>query len=301
MTTSLTPEGMHAVQDIANRSGVSLDAALTLLDALMRGNGTQAQFSHNELGGMGQWSQGGMIMVGDMFNQGLKYRVDSLCNELSNLLRSQPIVAPAPIYQSTSYQSQNQGNGGGASLFFANAGGGSGWWPSDLGQPSSSGAQNDLRYAFFPAARRLAIVKGSELRVYDTGDHQISGYSQQQGGDQSLTFTSQYGLVRVADLPVVGGGGEGAREPATPPPYAPPPQASFVESLSQPPFASPPPVPAPYAPAPVAAPAPAAPHAPHLTSAEILQTIEGLADLRKKEILTEEEFSTKKAALLSRL
>ena len=42
-----------------------------MVRALMEGNGSQAQFSHPDLGGMGQWSQGGMIMVGDMFNEGL--------------------------------------------------------------------------------------------------------------------------------------------------------------------------------------------------------------------------------------
>jgi len=63
-----------------------------LLGALEQGNGRQAQFNHPDLGGMGQWSQGGMIMVGDMFNQGLKYRVDALCNELAGLLRSQPLA-----------------------------------------------------------------------------------------------------------------------------------------------------------------------------------------------------------------
>jgi len=39
--------------------------------------------------------------------------------------------------------------------------------------------------------------------VYDTGERTISGFSQQQGGDRSLTFTSQFGLVRVADLALV--------------------------------------------------------------------------------------------------
>ena len=29
------------------------------------------------------------------------------------------------------------------------------WWPADLGDPSTSGAQNDMRYAFFPDERRL--------------------------------------------------------------------------------------------------------------------------------------------------
>lgn len=31
------------------------------------------------------------------------------------------------------------------------------WWPADLGQPSSSGSQNDTCYAFFPDERRLLI------------------------------------------------------------------------------------------------------------------------------------------------
>src|SRR5271169_4621567 len=90
---NLTPEGLRIVTDVATRHGVSLDVALTLLGALAQGNGRQAQFNHPELGGMGQWSQGGMIMIGDMFNQGLKHRVDALCNELADFLRSQPLAA----------------------------------------------------------------------------------------------------------------------------------------------------------------------------------------------------------------
>ena len=66
----LTAEGRRIVDEIAARHGVSADAVLTLLNAVAAGNGTQAQFNHPDLGGMGQWSQGGMIMVGDMFNSG---------------------------------------------------------------------------------------------------------------------------------------------------------------------------------------------------------------------------------------
>ena len=94
------------------------------------------------------------------------------------------------------------------------------WWPAELGSPASVGAQNDLRYAFFPATRRLAIARGGQVTVYDTGDHRIGGFSQQQSGDQSLTFTSQHGLVRVADLPVVGGSAAAAA-PAPAAPAAP--------------------------------------------------------------------------------
>ena len=110
---NLTPEGLRIVTDVATRHGVSLDVALTLLGALAQGNGRQAQFNHPELGGMGQWSQGGMIMIGDMFNQGLKHRVDALCNELTDFLRSQPLGEA----EAGRIQSQSQSGGEGASLF----------------------------------------------------------------------------------------------------------------------------------------------------------------------------------------
>ena len=42
----LTPEGQRIIQNIAQRHGVSVDAALTLLRALVAGQGTMAQFSH---------------------------------------------------------------------------------------------------------------------------------------------------------------------------------------------------------------------------------------------------------------
>jgi hypothetical protein len=155
-----------------------------------------------------------MIMIGDMFDQGLKYRVDALCNELAGILHVQPFTDSKP----ESSQSQTQSSGGEFSLFVAGAGPASQWWPAELGSPASTGAQNDLRYACFPGSRQLAIQQGGQVRVYDTGEHRISGFSQQQGGDQSLTFTSQYGLVRVADLVLVDPEGDRPRNPAPPVP-----------------------------------------------------------------------------------
>ena len=266
MQEQLTPEGLRRVTDVAKRHGVSLDAALALLGALAQGNGQQAQFNHPELGGMGQWSQGGMIMVGDMFNHGLKARVDALCNELAGLLRSQPLTN----VEGGQVQSQSQG-GGSVSLFVAGTGSGRRWWPAELGSPASIGAQNDMRYAYFSGSRRLAIQQGGNVRVYDTGEHRISGFSQQQGGDQSLTFTSQLGLVRVADLTLVFPRDDRSQDP---------PQSV---AASSPRTQAPPP--------------PAAP----VAMEDIVKTIERLAELRKKDILTEEEFASKKAELLSRL
>jgi Short C-terminal domain len=274
----LTPEGLAIVDDLARRHAVSRDAVQTLLHALVLGNGTQAQFNHPDLGGMGQWSQGGMIMVGDMFNQGLKYRVDTLCRELASLLRSQPLLGPAEA-------SQSQGQGGGyagVSLFVPGASPSStNWWPSELGNPGSTGAQNNLQYACFPAARRLAIRNGGQVSVYDTGEHRIMGFSQQQSGDQSLTFTSQFGLVRVADLPLASPMSPNSREPSAP--------NSLEPVRSETPVA------------PVKASAPASTAPTSASTDDILTMIERLADLRQKNILTEEEFAAKKAELLNRL
>lgn len=278
----LTPEALRILEDLARRHKVSLDAAVTLLRALAQGNGSQAQFNHPDLGGMGQWSQGGMIMIGDMFNHDLKHRVDALCNELARLLHRQPPIGTAPGVS----RSQSQGGGdGGVSLFVPGSDSSSGrWWPADLGSPTSTGAQNDLRYAYFPGPRRLAIQHGGRVSIYDTGEHRVSGFSQQQSGDQSLTFTSQLGLVRVADLPLVV------------PQDDPPGDSSASVSVADPhtPNSFPPAEGGAAPPAPVPSVSP-------IAGDDILSTIERLAELRQKNILTEQEFIEKKAELLSRL
>ena len=143
----LTEQGRRRIDELAQRYAVSTDAVMTLLQALVNTNGTMAQFNHPELGGGGQWMLGGMTMVGDMFNHGLKSKVDGLCSELSQLLAQQPFV-PVPA----GFQSQSQGGGqqpGGhavgtsISLFVPEPlGRASGqWWPAELGSPNGGGGQ----------------------------------------------------------------------------------------------------------------------------------------------------------------
>lgn len=287
----LTPEGTKLVSEIAARHGVSTGAVETLLFALVAGNGTQAQFDHPDLGGMGQWSQGGMTMVGNMFDNALKARVDALCSELAGVLASHPPLIHRPA--ATGMQSQSQSSGGNSSLFLP-GGAGASAWPTELGMPSSSGAQNNLRYAFFPETHRLAIDIAGKMEIFDTGDHRISGVSQQQSGDQSLTFVSQYGLVRLADLPKVDLGSTSA---------APAPDAPAPEQAAQTrPAASAPAEPAPDAPTtPPLAPAPDATQPPATDADAIIALIRKLADLREGGILTDAEFEAKKQDLLSRL
>lgn len=74
------------------------------------------------------------------------------------------------------------------------------WWPDNLGQPSTSGSQNGLRYAFFPEKQRLLIEQNGKLTTYNSGHHQINGVSQQAGTSQSLTFASQSGSVKLDEL-----------------------------------------------------------------------------------------------------
>ena len=269
------------VDSVSQRHGVSAGVVEHLTMALIAGHTHQAQFNHSELGGMGQWSNGGMTMVGDMFNNGLKHRVDMLCSEIAGYIREGRLSGPKP---DRSHQSQSQGSG---NSFFYQSGSHSGSWPQHLGQPSSTGAQNNLRYAFFPASRRLAIDVNGQITVYDTKDHNIGGFSQQQSGDQSLTFTSQYGLVRVADLDVMT-------------------ETDSVASPQEPlkaPLVLSEPVPVPVmAPVPVMTPpSTSVVSGPTGFEDDIISKIERLAGLHAKGIVSDEEFAAKKTELLERL
>jgi len=275
----LTEQGQQKINDLAQRYGVSTDAVMTLLQAVVNGNRTMAQFSHPELGGGGQWLQGGMTMVGDMFNHGLKTKVDGLCSELAQILGQQPF-APSPLSsqsQSSGEQQQQQqggyggpgmvGGGPAVSLFVPAPQGSSGnWWPADLGFPNGTGSQNNIRYAYFATARRLAVEINGHVTIYDTLDHQIGGVSQQQGAGASLTFTSQYGTVPVASLPVVSI--DGVHQGAAPAQTTTPAEPYRAETTQE---------------------------------MDIFAKIERLAELERKGILSQEEFTAKKSELLSRL
>jgi len=280
---ALTDDGRRMVEAAAGRHGFSTEAVTSLLISVAAGGGRQAQFNHWEFGGMGQWSQGGMIMIGDMFNNQLKYRVDALCNELSSALQQSSPFLPPPM----SSQSQSQSGGSTGSSFFV-PGAFANRWPAELGAPSSTGSQNNLHYAVFPSTRRLAIDQNGHISVYDIGDHAISGFSQQQGGDQSITFTSQYGVVRVADLPQVQLGLPGQDHS---PSFQAPPHVEPAPAWTPPP---PPSQNAPIATPPIGAGSGG-------SDDEIFSRIERLADLHQKGILSDDEFGAKKAELLSRL
>src|SRR5437016_2025988 len=177
----LSPSGRQAINNIAQRHRFSVDAVLSMLDAVMQGNGSMAQFNHPEFGGYGQWMKGGMTMVADTSNRALQERVDALCSDLTRLVASEPgLVRRGSLVPEECD-----------------------WWPAELGSPTSTGAQNNVRYAYFSHARRLAVEVEGRVRVYDTLDHRIGSFSQQQSRSGSLSFFSQHGRVDLASLPVI--------------------------------------------------------------------------------------------------
>jgi hypothetical protein len=178
------------VEQMAKKHAVSPAAVEVVLAALRSGGGRMAQFSHADFGGMSQWSPG-MSMVGDMFNTQLKATLDALCSDIAAHLEASPAV---DVTRSAADNVSSRSMSGSTD-----------WWPAVLGRPGAVGAQNDLRYAIFPDTRRLVIDDRGTITVYDTGPHRIFGVAQAQSSDRTLSFTSQDGLVRVADLPKVAG------------------------------------------------------------------------------------------------
>lgn len=258
----LTQEGQNLVNDLSNRYNLSQDAIIHMIGAVNNGGGTMAQFNSPELGGGGQWMQGGMTMVGDMFNNGLKNTVDNLCSEISSALPNMQIFPMAAAGTRESNQ----------------------WWPVDLnlGVPFSSGGQNNIRYAVFP--NRLAVESNGEVTVYDTLDNNIGGVSQQQGGDTSLTFSSQYGTISVSTLPIVYGSNNPTPAPQNN--FAEPSNNNFVNPepfVEEVNFQEEP-----------------TPNKSESTN-EVIELIGKLSSLRDAGALTDDEFNSKKLELLSRI
>jgi hypothetical protein len=104
----------------------------------------------------------------------------------------------------------------------------------------------------------------AQIAFVATLDHQIGGFSQQQGSGGSILFTSQYGTVVLSTLLVVSWNGQ---------PFQKPP-ASLSGSGTATGFSQ---------------------------SSDVLATIERQGALKMQGVLSDSEFNTKKAELHSRL
>ncbi|MCF2442326.1 SHOCT domain-containing protein [Dyadobacter sp. CY345] len=255
---SLTKEGEKKIEDIAARYELSQDSVKSLLDAIIQGNASMAQFNIPELGGHGQWMKGGMTMVGDMSNRSLKITVDALCTELATLVTTEILFEKSEKLDSldkTEIKSAKP-------------------WPSVFGTPTTSGSQNNFRYAYFAQVHRLIIEKDGTRSIYDTKHHQISGVSQQQGSGQSFVLSSHDGPVDISSLTLIS-------EPGTLEQPTPELQYDVVKSSG--------------------AKEDNTRQSAPISEDDIFAKIEKLSGLYEKGHITEEEYKTKKSELLARL
>lgn len=165
------------ISQIAQQTGFSESAVTHIWMALENSGGSMAQFNHPELGGMGQWQSGGMLMIGDMFNNQLKAQVATLCQAVQ-----QQFLAHGPLSPPQTKPAQSASRA---------------WWPADYGQPNATGSQNEMRYAYFSHKNRLVVEISGKQTIYDTDTHHITGFSQQNG---AWRFQSQLGSFGLADL-----------------------------------------------------------------------------------------------------
>lgn len=157
----------------------------------------------------------------------------------------------------------------------------SGGW----GSPDCAGAQNGRKYAYFASQRRLALSDGARVTVHDTLGHRISGVSQQQSSGSHVVFTSQEGPVDIVRLPVVWSNAPRDAMPTTSR------EAKALRNTDR--SAT---LPCSGSDHGIGQGGHAAPH-----NDDTMALIERPAELRAKDILTDEEFQAKKAELLARL
>lgn len=264
---TLSTEGRQKVRDIAAQYNLHPETVQSLLNAVVQGNGTMAQFNLPELGGPGQWMKGGMTMVGDMFNSSLRGTVDKLCNELAEMVTTavwfESNDSPAGV---TPTHEDAREQPGAQTGFFSQP---STSWPAIFGNPTSSGSQHNFRYAYFGPVHRLVIEDGGKRTIYDTKHHQITGVSQQQGATSSYRFTSQEGQVDLSALEVVSDP-DAPKRPTPELPYDVTSNADLTSGAKSP-------------------------------QDIVIATIEKLNVLLEKGQISEEEFKEKKRELLERL
>ena len=176
------------IPSVAERYVVSEETARRIYDCLKQTGGTACQFDIPEFGGHGQWMPG-MVMTSDPSDRDLQAKIDGLCCELAAIVRGSDSASPGALE-----------GGGGPTVVGTDMAAGESWWPASFGRAAATGEQCGIRYAHFPAVRRLLVQQGARVDAYDTGDYVISGIAQQQGAASSITFNSNRGPVGLDQL-----------------------------------------------------------------------------------------------------
>jgi hypothetical protein len=186
------------IPSIAQRYHVSLDAAREVERALRATGGRQAQFSHPELGGTGQWMPG-MLMIHAGADRQLRARVEGLLDEVAAVIRGSETASPAALARDPNAP---------AASSRVDLPAGESWWPASYGHPTAHGCQSGIRYALFPGRRCVLVQVGSRIDCFDTADHKVRGVGQtsassvepQQGHASRLVLTTAAGEIPLDHL-----------------------------------------------------------------------------------------------------
>lgn len=169
---------MSKIHDIAAKYQITEATVRTLLEGLQTTSGFQVQFNSAELGGMGQW-QSGMVMIGDMFNDGLKAKVAALCAELASFVREYQAAQPEEKEKEDATVSA----------------------PIKTIPATFSGSQNGAKYAYYAPQNVLQIEEEGKISRYSTEGLTLWGVQQSQDGTgKKLKFTHAGGTITVDDL-----------------------------------------------------------------------------------------------------
>jgi hypothetical protein len=69
---------------------------------------------------------------------------------------------------------------------------------------STSGTSPEMRYAYFPQIRRLAVEWRGVITIYDTAEYQFRGMLQAHSAETvGMSILTQRGRVRLTDLVTV--------------------------------------------------------------------------------------------------
>lgn len=254
----MTDAKQDRLATLAEQYAFSEQAVRHLYEAVAAGGGDMALFDHPELRGPGQWMRGGLLMTTTPGDRVFNNRIEALCNALSALLRQSEAEPPAGHRRVSA----------GARAWDTQASARRSWWPDAWGPPAATGWQDDIAYAYFDTADRLAIRRGDDILLYDTAGHRITGIAQSQTNTiAGLVFTTPHGELALDALERIATDTAAGEDDS--------PAASGTAADATPDRRG--------------------------DSADILDAIEKLGALHRQGVLTDSEFTTKKQELLKRL
>lgn len=179
------PQLEQEYQRIAQQYGVSAEAVQQLAHALIRGRLKTARFNHPELGGIGKWRRGD-VLLGDVRDEDHKTLVWRLAEELMPLLKHVPLPASSEENEQTLVMP---------------------WWGDRLlGEPIITDRFESVQYGYFLESRRVIVLRGDDLIHYDADGLLVTGLVRRVSPSRGLELILQTvtGEVNVEALPIIG-------------------------------------------------------------------------------------------------